>query len=360
MIIAQDSTVMRRSMWNPTIGKERTMAQTARECFLETIKENGKPDRLLKQFEALEPVMNDPLTTYTRGNRERGKSTRDRWGTMIYFPEDAPGPMPHVTEDYKVCPDVTRWREYVKVPDLKANGSDPELWKPALELQEKVRAEGFLSMGFMGTGIFEQSHFLMGFEDALLNLMIEPEATKELIGAIAEYRFTYAKLIVDNLHPDAILSHDDWGSHDNLFYSPDTWRGFFKEHYRRIYGYMKDHDVIVLHHADSYCQPIAKDMAEIGIDVWQGCLSSNDIVAIQEELDGSMTIMGGIDSIVDRADQTEDLIRTETRRACETYGPHGHYIPCNPSGLKNSGIFPLTDPIIDDEVGRYNKETYGI
>ena len=27
------------------------MAQTAKECFLETIKKDGKPDRLLKQFE---------------------------------------------------------------------------------------------------------------------------------------------------------------------------------------------------------------------------------------------------------------------------------------------------------------------
>lgn len=336
------------------------MAMTPKELFLETIKKDGHPDRLCKQFEALEPVMNDPISTFTRGNRQRGKNTRDRWGTMIYFPEDAPGPMPHVTKDDKVCPDVTKWREYVKVPDLEANCADPELWKDALAKQEEVRAAGYLSMGFMGTGIFEQSHFLMGFEDALLNLMIEPEATAELLGAIADYRFTYAKMLVDNLHPDAILSHDDWGSHDNLFFPPDTWREFLKEHYRKIYGYMKENGVIVMHHADSFCQPIVKDMAEIGIDVWQGALSSNDIVACQEELQGDMTIMGGINSVIDRADQTEQLVRDETRRACDTYGPQGHYIPCNPSGLKNSGIFPLTDKFIDAEVQAYNKDTYGI
>jgi uroporphyrinogen-III decarboxylase len=212
----------------------------------------------------------------------------------------------------------------------------------------------------MGTGIFEQSHFLMGFEDALANLLVEPEDTKDLIDTIAEYRFTYAKLIVDNLHPDAILSHDDWGSHDNLFFPPDIWREFFKEHYRRIYGYMRDNGVIVIHHADSYCQPIVKDMAEVGIQIWQGALASNDIVAIQKELDGDMTLMGGIDSVIDRGDQTEEEIRAETRRACETYGPGGHFIPCLPSGLKDSGIYPLTDPTIDDEVGRYNAEVYGI
>ena len=222
--------------------------------------------------------MNDPLSVYTRGNRQRGRNTRDRWGTMILFPEDAPGPMPHVTKDDCVCPDVTKWREYVKVPDLLANCSDPGLWKDALAKQEEVRAAGYLSMGFMGTGIFEQSHFLLGFENVLLDMMVEPEATAELFQVIADYRFTYAKLLVDNLHPDAILSHDDWGSHDNLFFPPDMWRDRLKEHYRKIYGYMKDNGVIVMHHADSFCQPIAKDMAEIGIDVWQGAVL-NELVS---------------------------------------------------------------------------------
>ena len=83
---------------------------TPKENLLETLKRDGKPDRLLKQYEALVPIMNDPLQVYTRGNRKRGTTSRDRWGTEILFPADAPGPMPHVTEENKVCPDVTNWQ----------------------------------------------------------------------------------------------------------------------------------------------------------------------------------------------------------------------------------------------------------
>src|SRR5699024_7951615 len=122
-------------------------------------------------------------------------------------------------EDNKVCPDVTEWRNYVKVPDLVANCS--EGWEPALELKEEIHKKGQLAMGFMGTGIFEQCHYLMGFEDTLVNLLAEPDDMHELVDAIAEYRFTYAKLLVDNLHPDAILSHDDWGAKTSLFMNPD-------------------------------------------------------------------------------------------------------------------------------------------
>lgn len=53
---------------------------------------------------------------------------------------------------------------------------------------------------------------------------------------------------------------------------PDMWREFFKEPHRRFYGYIRSRGVIAIHHADSYLVPIVNDMAEIGIQVWQGTL----------------------------------------------------------------------------------------
>lgn len=113
---------------------------TQKENFLETLKKNGKPDRLVNQYQPFVPIMNDPLQRYTRGNRVRGTTSVDKWGTEILFPEDAPGPMPHVTNENKVCPDITRWREYVKVPDLQANCS--EGWEDALEQRRRCRPFG--------------------------------------------------------------------------------------------------------------------------------------------------------------------------------------------------------------------------
>ena len=75
---------------------------------------------------------------------------------------------------------------------------------------------------------------------------------------------------------------------------------------------------------------------------------------------GGVTLMGGIDaSIVDREDSTEEEIRKEVRRACTQYGPGGHYIPCITYGGPGC-LYPHVDPIIDDEIEKYNKEVYGI
>ena len=65
---------------------------TPKEIFLELLKPDGQPERQLRQYEALSMCLTDPINTYLRGNRRRGTVSRDRWGTTISFPEDAPGP----------------------------------------------------------------------------------------------------------------------------------------------------------------------------------------------------------------------------------------------------------------------------
>jgi uroporphyrinogen-III decarboxylase len=328
---------------------------SAKENFLQTIRRDGHPDRLVNQFEALGFIAGDPVAQYTRGNRVRGTTSKDRWGTTIIYPENVPAAMPHITEENKVCPDVTEWQKYVKVPDLRANCSTG--WENARQQAEKIHSQGKLTISVLGTGVFEQCHYLMGFEDTLVNLLAEPESMKELIEVITEYRLTMMKLYVENLHPDVIMSHDDWGTKRSLFMSPEVWREFFKESYRKLYGYLKSEGVIVMHHADSYCQPIVEDMAEIGVDIWQGVLPENDIPEIQKILQGRMTLQGGIDACIDRVDTQEEEVIQETRRACRLYGPGGHYIPNMTYGGKGT-IYPQIDEQISREIERYNQENY--
>ncbi len=324
---------------------------TPAELFLENLKPDGKPDRQLKQYEALYILFENPMDAYLRGDRSPGTTTVDRWGTTILFPEDAPGAMPHITEETKVCPDITHWRDYVHAPDLAANCSQG--WEATRAQAEKARKEGKLATILMGTGIFEQCHFLMGFEDTLTNLYEHPHEMHELIEYIFEYRLAYAKMVIENLHPDAILSHDDWGTKDALFMKADMWREFFKEPYRRFYSYIRSQGVIAIHHADSYLVPIVEDMVEIGIQAWQGVLPENNIPALQEQLQGRMALMGGVGAAIDRADAEEPEIRAYVRQLLETCCPGGHFIPSITYGAPGT-VFSHVDPVINSEIAAYN------
>ena len=327
---------------------------TPKEIFLELLKKDGRPERQLIQYEALQMALGDPIGGYLHNGRRPGATVTDLWGTIIEWPADAPGSMPHVTEETKVIKDITRWRDYVHAPDIVANCSDEEAWAGFRSAVREKAGEERLVAGFMATGIFEQCHFLMPFQEVLTNLYDHPDEMHELIDYITDFRLEYVKHLIDNLQPDAIFSHDDWGTKDALFMKPDMWREFFKEPYRRFYGYIRSRGVIAIHHADSYLVPIIDDMAEIGIQVWQGVLPENNIPALQKQLDGRMVLMGGIGAAIDREDAGEEEVRSYVSKALNEYCPGGHFIPSITYGLSGT-VYRHVDPWIDDEIRKYNE-----
>lgn len=329
---------------------------TPKEIFLETIKPNGQPERLLRQYEPFYMCLGDPVMCYLDGpDHIPGKTSVNPWGITISFPENAPGSMPVHGPGLTVCPDITRWKETVHAPDLAAHCS--EGWE---EFRAQCVAENNdrqMLTGFMATGIFEQCHFLMGFENTLTALYEHPDEMHELIEYITEYRMQYAKLVVENLRPEVMFTHDDWGTKDALFMHPDMWREFFKEPYRRFYGYIRSRGVIAVHHADSYLAPIVEDMAEIGIQVWQGVLPENDIPALQRQLNGRLVLMGGMGAAIDRADAAPEEIYDYAMTTLRTCCPGGHYIPSITYGLPGA-VYPHVDEHIDRAIADYNSRLH--
>ena len=325
--------------------------QTAKEIFLELLKPNGQPERILRQYEALHMCLYDPINAYLRGGRVKGGTGTDRWGVTISFPADAPGAIPMHGDGLTVCPDITRWKEVVHAPDIEANCVTG--WEECRRKARAASGEDRLFTCFMGTGIFEQCHFLMGFESTLTALYEHPDEMHQLIDYITDYRLRYVKMLIDNLHPDAIFSHDDWGTKASLFMSADMWREFFKEPYRRFYGYIRSRGCIAIHHADSYLAPIVEDMAEIGIQVWQGVLPENDIPALQKKLRGRLVLMGGVGAAIDRADASPEEILAYTRSTLRTCCPGGHFIPSITYGLPGA-VYPHIDEYIDRAIDEYN------
>ena len=328
------------------------MSMTPREKFAAA--RSGTAAPLLNEWEAFAPVFNDPVNIYLRENRKEGQITKDRFGAEFIWPEGQISGMPHVTNDNKVIPEIKKWRETLKVPDLENNCTN---WGGALAAKAEVDITKQFSLSMMACGLFEQLHTLMGFEDTLMNLIRRPVEMMELCEAIGEYRLTFARLLVENLKPDCILSHDDWGTKTQLFMRPEAFRKFIKPQYMKLYGYLKDQGLIIIHHSDSFAETLVPDMIEMGVDIWQGALPENDIPAILNNYGKDIIIMGGIDaSIVDRVDSTEEEIRRETRRACRQYGPLGHYIPAMTYGLSGHYLFPHVQQYVSDEIQRYNAE----
>ncbi len=329
---------------------------TPKENYLELLN-GGKPDRFVNQYEPFQFLLGDPLMAASRGARERGKDAKDGWGTLIRWKMEDHAGIPYITDETKVCPDITEWRKYVHAPDLSVAARAD--WSGMKKRAEAVDRDSYFVTSLMVTGLFEQSHFLMGFEDTLMNYLLEPEAMHELLDYILAYKMEYLDILTTNLHPDAVLFHDDWGAKDRLFMSKETWEEFFLGRYRKLFDLARERGVHIVLHADSWCENIAEDMADLGIRTWQGVLPSNNIPKLQQDLKGRMLLMGGIDAgLLDRVDWDRETVSAEVARACREYAPGGGFIPCITYGLPES-IYPGVYEAISEEIDKQSRIYFG-
>ena len=325
------------------------MALTPRENAM-AIFYGRQPDYYGDIMEAI-TLVPDPVMFGDLPPRD-GREYRDSWGTVYVWPPTAPGPHPRVTKENAVIPDIERWQEYLKVPSLE--GLD---FGPAKEVADSVdRREKFV--GFMfGGGLFERSHHLMGMQDALMNYLEYPEEMAGVLREICEYKKAYIRLMAEQVHPDIIFYHDDWGSKQNLFLPPRTWRALIKPLQQEISDTIHQCGMIYMHHADCICQPIVEDMVEIGVDIWQGVMTTNNIPELIKKYGGKISFMGGIDSAkIDYEGWTKEVVAKEVKRACDENGKL-YFIPSASQGLAVStgpGVYEATTEAID----AYSKQVF--
>ena len=217
-------------------------------------------------------------------------------------------------------------------------------------MDRREKFVGFMCAG----GLFERSHHLMGMEEALVNYLEYPDEMAALLRVIADYKIKYIKMVAEQIHPDIIFYHDDWGSKQNVFLPPRVWRQIIKPLQKEIADTIHACGMIYMHHADCICQPIVTDMVEIGVDIWQGTIAQNDIVEIQRVTEGKLAMVGGIDGPkVDIENITEEEIRAEVRRAIDTYCPGGRFYPSIPNGIC---FREWNNSIVMDELHSYGRK----
>lgn len=272
----------------------------------------------------------------------------DAWGVTKVWHPGAPGAHPVCTSDLLVIPDIEEWEKYLKIPSL-----DGLEWEPAVDTAAKIDRSWNFVCYFMSTGLFERSHFLMGMENAFCNYLEYPDEMADILNQIADYKIKQIEIAASKIHPDLYFYQDDWGSKQNLFLPPDIWRKIIKPIQKRVADAIHSTGALYVHHADCICEPIVEDMVEIGIDVWQGVIPQNDIVAIQEKTQHRLPMVGGIDvPKIDVQGITDEEIRSEVRHAVDTYCPGGRFFPARPSGRC---YIAHNNEIMNDELKKYGR-----
>ncbi|MCL1849616.1 MAG: hypothetical protein FWF83_08125, partial [Clostridiales bacterium] len=243
-----------------------------------------------------------------------------------------------------------KWREVM--PDIDLNRVDWEA-DSALILNAVDRENKYIN--YLGAYVWEEFHYLLGFEAAFRALVKQPEEAAAFMEAIADFWIEALRRQYKYLKPDIIMLMDHLANADRLLMSPRVYRQVIKPAQKKVIAAIADLGAVPQMHVDGNVSEIIEDYAEMGVKMIQPFQVFNDINKYKEMY--GIVAVGGWDAFGpgNLPDSTEEDTRASVRLAMDTYGPGGRYV------FFNSGATPrYPDRLgwIEDEVEKYGKGFY--
>ena len=211
---------------------------------------------------------------------------------------------------------------------------DPD-WEQRTRQQIREQNDHFL-VCFFGFGLFERSWTLRGFEDAMMDMVANPEFYDELIGRIADHQCAIMERVLE-LPIDGIMFSDDWGYQQGLLMGAERWRKIFKPRLTRLYARTHEAGKYTLTHCCGSIVEILPDVIEIGLDVYESVqpeAKDNNPYELKRKFGDRLTFWGGLGSQSTIPFGTPDEIRAEVAKLCLEMGKGGGYILSPAKGLQ--------------------------
>ncbi|MBI2941731.1 MAG: hypothetical protein HYY04_14970 [Chloroflexi bacterium] len=227
---------------------------------------------------------------------------------------------------------------YLETPALPEPSFDgyefpsPDLFHDR-DLQEKVRRRmaehpdsfHILSVGW---GLFEQSWRIRGFENALMDAVINADFYEELLHRLTELYLTHVAQWA-SVPGDAIMFGDDWGMQHGVILGPERWRRFIKPCWARIYEAVHAQGKLAISHCCGSVAKIMPDIVEIGLDVLESVqpeASGMNPYELKKQWGDRITFWGCLGSQSTIHFGTPAEIRREVQRLRDEMARGGGYI----------------------------------
>lgn len=117
--------------------------------------------------------------------------------------------------------------------------------------------------------LFTYHNYLRGLETSLMDPLLDPEFTGELLRRLGDFFMEYHTRCFEAAAPyiDTTQVTDDWGSQNGLMTGPDIFHQYYQPFMQQAITLAKRYDIAVIHHDDGDCRRLIPDFVRMGIDV---------------------------------------------------------------------------------------------
>jgi len=231
----------------------------------------------------------------------------DNWGTGILRHQDGFftdfGPMEWDDEKKKKAapflPDrlqgimempLEKACEFYTAPDALAEGNYEWYYRDKKELSGDFMV---IPSGYFG--IYERAYSLLGWEQFMTEIAVNPKMIYGLLEKITDYRIKTAQVKADVGFK--IVHHgDDLGTQCSGFFSDSMFKDLILPHYKRLFAEYKKHGQFIIMHSCGHIREYLGDLIDAGLDGYEVVQPCNDLRKVKNEFGKDLVFWGGIDT----------------------------------------------------------------
>lgn len=211
--------------------------------------------------------------------------------------------------------------DFDAVTQVVLNGLD----ESSAEIIKRDNPDKFV-LGQLHFGLFERSWMLRGFENVLVDSILNPAFYEELLDRIMEMQLTLIDKLLE-LSIDGVFLGDDWGDQRGVILGPERWRRFIKPRTAKLYERIRAAGKLVLTHCCGNVFDIIPDMIEMGLDVLESLQpEAMDVYEIKRKYGKNLRLWGGLGTQQVLPFGSPQEVRDEIHKLIKELGRGGGYI----------------------------------
>ncbi|MGB9593887.1 MAG: uroporphyrinogen decarboxylase family protein, partial [Anaerolineae bacterium] len=214
-------------------------------------------------------------------------------------------------------------------PDPLNPGRTRGLREQARRLHEETDYAVVLSLP---VGFVHQSQYLRGYQEYLMDLILNPTFIEALMDKTLEFWLQLASAILDQVGPyvDVIQFGDDVAFQDRPMVDPKRYRRMIKPRHKQMIDLLKRKSrAKVLYHCCGAVSTLIPDFIDIGVDALnpvQVSAAGMDTARLKAEFGGHIAFWGAIDTSRVLPYGSPQDVRDEVMRRIQDLGAGGGYV----------------------------------
>ncbi len=152
-------------------------------------------------------------------------------------------------------------------PALIDNGMANELKKKASWAYHAT--DDALFSDQIGAGLFERAWYLRGFEQLLMDMMLEKPLVHTFFEHILEHQMQGYAMLFDAIGPfiEGVIITDDLATQDSLIISRQLYREMIFPYHKRLFDFISGYGKHIIYHSCGAVYPLLDDLLDAGVRI---------------------------------------------------------------------------------------------